>query len=61
MLFFFSLQATTFGVVSITLFVKLLLLVGFSCDYRLVIADIEHHVVMSRWEPWDLRETQRVR
>jgi hypothetical protein len=39
---------------------KLPLLVGFSRDCRLVIADVEHHVTMSWWEPWDQRETQRI-
>jgi hypothetical protein len=48
-------------VAGVTLFAKLPLLVSFSLDCRLVIADIEHHVAMSRWEPWDLRETLRVR
>jgi hypothetical protein len=37
------------------------LLVSFFCDYGLFIADVEHHVATSWWEPWDRRETQRVR
>jgi hypothetical protein len=50
-----------FDTVGVTLFVKLPLLVSFSHDCGLVIANVEHHVAMSRWEPWDLRGTQRVR
>jgi hypothetical protein len=46
--FFFCLMLTTFGAVNVTLFAKLPLLVIFSHDYGLVIADIEHHVTM----PW---------
>jgi hypothetical protein len=61
MLFFFSLPVTAFGVAGVTQFAKLSLLVGFSLDCGLVIADVEHHVAMSRWEPWDLRKTRRVR
>jgi hypothetical protein len=37
------------------------LLVSFFLDYGFVIADVEHHVATSRWEPGDQRETQRVR
>jgi hypothetical protein len=48
---------TVFGVVGVMLFVKLPLLVSFSHDYGLIIADIQHHVAMSWWEPWDRRET----
>jgi hypothetical protein len=51
MLFFFSLLMTAFGTVGITLFAKLPLLVSFSHDYGLVIANIEHHVAMSWWQP----------
>jgi hypothetical protein len=51
MLFFFCLQATAFGAVDVTLFAKQPLLVSFSHDYGLVIADVEHHVTTSRWEP----------
>jgi hypothetical protein len=50
-----------FGVVGVTLFVKLPLLISFSHDCGLVIADVEHDVAASRWEPWDQRETRRVR
>jgi hypothetical protein len=49
-----------FGAVGVTLFVKLPLLVSFSHDCGLIIADVEHYVTMSRWEPWNLGETQRV-
>jgi hypothetical protein len=59
--FFFSLMLTAFNVVGVTLFAKLPLLVSFSYDCGLVIADGEHHVATSWWEPWDRRETQRVR
>jgi hypothetical protein len=52
---------TAFGIVSITLLAKLPLLISFSHDKRLVIANVEHHVTMSWWEPWDQRETWRVR
>jgi hypothetical protein len=52
---------TAFGAVSITLFAKLPLLISFSHDCGLVIADVEHHVATSWWEPWDRRETRRVR
>jgi hypothetical protein len=45
--FFFSLMLTAFGAVGIMLFAKLPLLVSFSHDYGLVIADVEHHVAMS--------------
>jgi hypothetical protein len=48
------------GAIGVTLFVKLPLLVSFSRDCGLVIVDVEHHVTMSWWEPWDQRETQRV-
>jgi hypothetical protein len=51
MLFFFSLLAMAFGATDVTLFAKLMLLVSFSLDYGLVIADVEHHVATSRWEP----------
>jgi hypothetical protein len=61
MLFFFSLLETAFGAADIAQFMKLLLLVGFSLDYGLIIADVEHHVTTSQWEPWDRRETRRVR
>jgi hypothetical protein len=40
--------------------VKLPLIVSFSHDCGLVIADVEHHVATSWWKPWDQRETQRV-
>jgi hypothetical protein len=40
-----------FGMVGITLFAKLPLLVNFSHDCGLVIADVEHHVATSWWEP----------
>jgi hypothetical protein len=59
--FFFGLMLTAFDAVSVMLFVKLPLLVSFSHDYGLVTADVEHHVATSWWEPWDQRETQRVR
>jgi hypothetical protein len=52
---------TAFGVVGVTLFTKLPLLISFSHDCGLIIGDVEHHVAMSRWEPWDQRETRRVR
>jgi hypothetical protein len=42
---------TVLGTVGVTLFAKLPLLVSFSCDCGLVIADVEHHVAMSWWEP----------
>jgi hypothetical protein len=61
MVFFFCLQATVFGAVGVTLFAKLPLLVSFSNDCGLVIADVEHQVTTSWWEPWDQRETQRIR
>jgi hypothetical protein len=51
---------TALGVVGVTLFVKLPLLVSFSRDYGLVIAGVEHHVATSWQEPWDQRETRRV-
>jgi hypothetical protein len=51
---------TVFGAVGITLFVKLPLLISFSRDYGLIIADVEHHVATSWWEPWGQRETRRV-
>jgi hypothetical protein len=47
-------------VIGVTLFTKLPLLVSFSRDWRLVIADIEHHVATPGWKPWDQRETRRV-
>jgi hypothetical protein len=50
-----------FGMAGVTQFAKLPLLVGFSLDCGLIIANVEHHVATSWWEPWDLRETQRVR
>jgi hypothetical protein len=50
-----------FGAVGVTLFVKLPLLISFSYDYGLIIADVEHYITTSQWEPWDLGETQRVR
>jgi hypothetical protein len=59
--FFFSFMLLACSAFNITLFVKLPLLVGFSRDYGLVIADVEHRVATSWWEPWDQRETQRVR
>jgi hypothetical protein len=59
-LFFFILLVTAFDTAGITQFVKLPLLVSFSLDYGLVIADVEHHVATSRWEPRDRRETRRV-
>jgi hypothetical protein len=49
-----------FGAVGVTLFVKLPLLISFSHDCGLVIADVEHHVTTSWWKPWDQRETRRV-
>jgi hypothetical protein len=42
---------TAFGVVGVTLFAKLPLLVSFTHDCGLIIANIEHHVTMSWWEP----------
>jgi hypothetical protein len=51
--FFFCLQATAFGTVGVTLFAKLSLVVSFSHDYGLVIADVEHHGTAPWWEPWD--------
>jgi hypothetical protein len=49
--FFFSLMLTALGAVGITLFVKLSLLVNFSYDCGLVIANVEHHVTTSWREP----------
>jgi hypothetical protein len=46
--------------VSVMLFMKLPLLISFSHDCGLIIADVEHHVTMSRWEPSDQRETRRI-
>jgi hypothetical protein len=40
-----------FGAVDVMLFVKLPLLISFSHDCRLVIADVEHHVATSWWKP----------
>jgi hypothetical protein len=45
--FFFSLPVTAFDAAGVTQFAKLLLLIGFSLDYGLVIADVEHHVTTS--------------
>jgi hypothetical protein len=45
--FFFCLQATAFGTVGVTLFVKLPLLISFSDDYGLIITDVEHHGALS--------------
>jgi hypothetical protein len=47
MLFFFSLLVTVFSVADVAQFTKLSLLVDFSLDYGLVIADVEHHVTTS--------------
>jgi hypothetical protein len=49
-LFFFNLLVTAFGAAGVAQLVKLSLLVGFSLDYGLIIADVEHHVTTSRWE-----------
>jgi hypothetical protein len=59
--FFFGLKLTVFSAVDVTLFVKLPWLVSFSHDYGLIITDVKHHVATSWWEPWDQRESQRVR
>jgi hypothetical protein len=61
MLFFFCLQATAFDAAGVTLFAKLPLLVSFSHESGLVIADVEHHVTTSWWEPWDRRKTRGIR
>jgi hypothetical protein len=53
-------MVTASGAVGITLFAKLPLFVSFSCDRGLVIVDVEHHVAMSWWEPWDRREAWRI-
>jgi hypothetical protein len=47
MCFFFGIMLTAFGAIGVTLFAKLLLLVSFSHDCGLVIADVEHHVATS--------------
>jgi hypothetical protein len=52
---------TAFGAIGVTLFVKLPLLVSFSRDCGLIITDVEHHFATSWQEPWDQRETRRVR
>jgi hypothetical protein len=49
-----------FGAIGVTLFVKLPLLVSFSRDWWLVIANVEHHVTTPGWKSWDQRETRRV-
>jgi hypothetical protein len=42
---------TAFGVIGVTLFAKMPLLVSFSRDWWLVIADVEHYVATSGWKP----------
>jgi hypothetical protein len=49
-----------FGAIGVMLFVKLPLLISFSHDWWLVIADVEPNVAMPGWKPWDRRETRRV-
>jgi hypothetical protein len=49
-----------FGAIGVTLFAELPLLVSFSRNWWLVIADVEHRVATSGWKPWDQRETQMV-